>query len=157
MADEVVVRSPDEGAALWMLGGLYEVKATSKETDGGMTAMQMTIPVGMGPPPHVHNCAEAVYVIEGTARFDIDGRTVEAGPGTFFYFPEGTLETFEPTSQVRLLMIYAPGGMDEFFAEAGEPATAREVPPAPEGPPDLERLAAIAAKHGLELREPQTA
>jgi quercetin dioxygenase-like cupin family protein len=157
MADQVVVRGPGEGNALWMLGGLYEVKAASQETGGGMTAMEFTVPVGAGPPPHAHDCAEALYVLEGTAQFHVDGRTVDAGPGSFFYFPAGTTETFEPTSQLRVLVIYGRGGMDEFFAEAGEPAASREIPPPLDGPPDIDRLAAIGAKYGLELRAPEPA
>lgn len=157
MADQVVVRQPGEGTALWMLGGLYEVKAASKETNGGLTVVEMTVPAGMGPPPHVHSGAEVVYVLEGTLRYHIDGDVVEGGPGSFFYIPEGTLENFEPTSQLRVLVIYAPGGMDEFFTEAGEPAQSREIPPPPDAPPDFEALAAIAARHGLELRAPELA
>jgi quercetin dioxygenase-like cupin family protein len=157
MGAEVVVRGPGEGTALWMLGGLYELKATGEETGGQMTVVEFTIPGGMGPPPHVHDCAEAVYILEGTATYHIDGRTVEAGPGSFLYFPPGTEETFEPTSTLRMIAVYSPGGMDKFFTEAAEPAASREVPPPPEGPPDIERLVAIGARHGLELREPQHA
>src|SRR5947207_8481176 len=48
MADETVVRQPGEGKAIWMLGGLYEVKAAGDETGGKLTVMEMTIPAGMG-------------------------------------------------------------------------------------------------------------
>ena len=44
--------------------------------------------------------------------------------------------------------------MEKFFAEAGEPAARREVPPAPTSPPDVERLAAIGARYGLQLIPP---
>jgi hypothetical protein len=50
---------------------------------------------------------------------------------------------------VRLLVIYLPGGIEEFFAEA-----ARELPPPPESPPDVERLAAIAERYGMEMAPP---
>jgi hypothetical protein len=56
-----------------------------------------------------------------------------------------------------VLVIYTPGGIDEFFAEAGEPAERREVPPAPTEPPDIERLMAIAQKYGMEMRPPAPA
>jgi quercetin dioxygenase-like cupin family protein len=111
-----------------MLGGLYEVKAASAETGGALTAMEMTMPAGMGPPPHTHPGTESVYILEGTLRYHIGDETVEAGPGSFFDISEGVLENFEPTSDVRVLVIYTPGGIDEFFAEAGEPAARREVP-----------------------------
>jgi hypothetical protein len=54
-------------------------------------------------------------------------------------------------------VIYTPGGMDKFFAEAGEPAQRRELPPPSETPPDLERLARIAEKHRLRLKIPSEA
>jgi quercetin dioxygenase-like cupin family protein len=157
MAGESVVRQSGEGEAFWMLGGLYEVKAASAETGGALTAMEMTIPAGMGPPPHTHPGAESVYVLDGTLRYHIGDETIEGGPGSFFHIPEGVVENFEPTSDVRVLVLYTPGGIDEFFAEAGEPAERREVPPAPAEPPDIERLMAIGEKHGMQIRPPAPA
>jgi quercetin dioxygenase-like cupin family protein len=136
-----------------MLGGLYELKATSEETNGAMTVIEMTIPAGMGPPPHTHPGSEAVYVLEGRVRYHIEDATTEGGPGSFFYMPEGTWERFEPIEDVRLLVIYAPGGVEEFFAEAGEPAQARELPP-PAPPPDFASLVAIAERHGMRMKPP---
>jgi quercetin dioxygenase-like cupin family protein len=155
VADKTVVRKQGEGKAFWMLGGLYEVKAASDETDGKLTVMEMTIPAGMGPPPHTHPGAEAVYILEGTLRYHIDGETIEGGPGSFFYIPKGTLENFEPTETIRVLVIYAPGANIElFFAEAGEEAQAREIPPPPESPPNIEELVAIGERYGMEIRPP---
>lgn len=154
MAAKTAVRQADESDALWMLGGLYEIKVSSEDTGDAMSVIQFTIPEGSGPPPHVHNCAELVYVVEGKARFHVAGETIEAGPGAVLHFPEGTEETFEPIGQVKLVIVYTPGGMDRFFKEAGEPAQRREIPPASDTPPDLERLGAIAEKHGLEMRVP---
>ena len=159
MAGKTVVRRPGEGDAIWMLNSLYEVRASSNETGGELTAMEMTIPAGMGPPSHVHESGESVYVLEGQVRYHIGGETHEGGPGTFFYIPAGIEENFEPADEnsVRLLVIYTPGGMDKFFAEAGEPAQRREVPPPSQTPPDLERLASVAEKHGLHLKVPAEA
>jgi quercetin dioxygenase-like cupin family protein len=153
-----VTRRAGESDARWMLGGLYEIRVSGEETDGAMTVLEFTIPEGMGPPPHVHDSAEFVYVLEGTVRFHSEGKTFEAGPGSVVHFPADTEETFEPVGgTVRLLAVYTPGGIDRFFKEAGEPAESRDVPPPMEGPPDLERLAAIAEKYGLELRVPAEA
>ena len=155
MGDQVVVRHSGEGDALWMLGGLYEVKAKSDETGDGLNVVEMKIPAGMGPPPHTHNGIEAVYVLEGTIEYNIEGEVHHGGPGSFFYIPQGVEENFQPTSDSRLLVIYAPGGMDAFFAEAGEPAQRREVPPPLDGPPDIEKLVSVAQKHGMEIRVPE--
>lgn len=152
MAKNAHVRHSGDGKAFWMLNGLYEVKASSDETNGAMTVMEMTIPEGMGPPPHTHPGTESVYVIEGTLRYHIAGETVEGGPGSFFHIPEGTLERFEPTSTVRMLITYTPGGIDKFFAEAGEPAQRRELPPQSDTPPDVDRLIEIGKRHGIQMQ-----
>ena len=120
MAGSAVVRQPGEGTALWFLNGLYEIKASGDETNGALTAVEMTIPAGWGPPPHTHPGGESVYVLEGRIRYHIEDDAVEAGPGSFFHIPEGTWENFEPVTQIRILVIYTPGGQEDFFAEAGE-------------------------------------
>jgi quercetin dioxygenase-like cupin family protein len=154
MPGETVVRQPGEGRAYWMLGGLYEVKLASAETGGAMTIMEMNIPAGMGPPPHTHPGDESVYVIDGKIRYHIEGETFEGGPGSCFHLPAGTLENFEPLETSRIVVIYAPGGIEDFFAEAGEPAERREIPPAPSGPPDIERLVAVGEKYGMQIAPP---
>jgi quercetin dioxygenase-like cupin family protein len=157
MADKAVARDRGEGTAYWMLGGLYEVKATGAETNGQATIVEMTIPAGSGPPPHTHSGGESVYVLEGRIKYHIDGEVLDGGPGSFFYVPEGTWENFEPTEQVRLLVIYTPGGADEFFAEAAEPAERRELPPPMTEAPDIGRIVSIAEKHGMAMRPPEGA
>ncbi|MFI9206037.1 hypothetical protein [Streptomyces sp. NPDC053048] len=45
-----------------------------------------------------------------------------------------------------------PGGIDKFFAEAGEPAQRRELPPQSEAPPDVDRLIEIGKRHGILMQ-----
>jgi hypothetical protein len=88
------------------------------------------------------------------------GRSAALGrhTGSVVHFAADTEETFEPVGgTVRLLAVYTPGGIDRFFKEVGEPAERRGLLPPMEGPPDLERLAAIAEKHGLGIRVPAEA
>ncbi|HWC38552.1 MAG TPA: cupin domain-containing protein [Acidimicrobiales bacterium] len=156
MADSTVTRQRGEGQALWMLGGLYEVKVGSDESDGAMTVMEMTIPPGMGPPPHTHPGTESVYVLDGTLRYHIGGKVYDGAAGSVFHIPAGVVENFEPTGDkpLRVLVIYTPGGKERFFLEYGEVAKSRDLPPPDESPPDLERLTAIASRYGMEVRLP---
>jgi quercetin dioxygenase-like cupin family protein len=154
MAGKAVAKTPSESQAIWMLGGLYEVLLSSDETGGETTVVQFTIPVGAAPPLHIHDADETVYVIDGTLTYHIGGETYEGGPGSIFHIPAGVEEFFEPTSRLKIIGVYHGGTMDKFFAEAGEPAPRREVPPAPTAPPDVERLAEIGARHGLQLIPP---
>ncbi|MGP3979731.1 cupin domain-containing protein [Streptomyces sp. KR80] len=153
MATKTVVRHSGDGKAFWILNGLYEVKASSDETNGAMTIMELTIPEGMGPPPHTHSGSETVYVVEGKLRYHIGDEAVDGGPGSFFHIPEGTWERFEPLSTVRLLITYAPGGIDKFFAEVGEPAQRRELPPQSEIQADfIERMQETGKRYGIQMK-----
>jgi quercetin dioxygenase-like cupin family protein len=157
MANTTVTRKVDEAKRIWMLGGLYHVLAAGDETGGAVTIIEMTLPAGMGPPPHTHPGGEAVYVLEGKLRYHIADSVVEGGPGAFFYVPAGTTENFEPLELSRILVIYTPGGIDRFFDEAGEPAQSNELPPPPSSPPDLDRLIEIGARFGMEIQAPAAA
>lgn len=156
MADKPVIRNRGEGSPIWMMGGLYEVKVAGEESGGTVTVMEMTIPEGAGPPLHTHAGGEIAYIIDGSAQFSVDGEVKEASAGSTVYFPKGTVETVAPVGPqpLRILLIYTPGGMDKFFAEAGEPASRRQLPPQPDSPPDVERLAQLGARYGMELRAP---
>ncbi len=157
MAKAIVHRSGEGGRAYWMLGGLYEVLLSSDETGGAATVMQMTMPAGMGPPAHVHRgVTETVYVVEGTLAYHVDGKKIEGGPGSLFHIPADTLERFEPTSRCRVVITYEPGGIDKFFAEAGEAAKRAELPPTPTSPPDIDRLVKLGQRYGLEFKPLQS-
>ena len=159
MAGKSVVLKKGEGTALWFLGSLIELKATGDDTDGALTALEMTVgPSAIGAPPHTHDFGEASYVLEGMMTYHIDDRTVEAPAGSFLFFPKGTMEWFEnkTDSQAKVLIIYPQAGMENFFTEMGEPAGSRSVPPpsAPPTPSQFEGLVAAAKRQGTDVYPP---
>ena len=154
MAEKQAVRKPEESQALWVLGGLYEVRVSSDETAGTATVMEFTIPEGAAPPLHTHTQHEIVHILEGKARYHVDGEVTEVGPGDVVNLPVGTVESFEAVGQVRMLITYIPGGMDKFFNEIGEPATERRVPDPLTEPPDIDRIAEVGARYGLQIAGP---
>ena len=157
MPGTTVARQADEGEAFWLLGGLYEVKVAGAESGGALSMIAMHLPAGLGPPPHRHPGDESVYVLEGRIRYHIEGETFDGVPGAAFHVPKGTLENFEPVEESRLLVVYTPGGIEGFFAEAGEPAPRRELPPPPTERPDIERLIEIGERHGMRIAPPTPA
>jgi hypothetical protein len=53
---------------------------------------------------------------------------------------------------VGCLGIVTPGGLAEkLLTGLGEPAKAETLPPPPEGPPDVERIAEIISKYDTEM------
>jgi quercetin dioxygenase-like cupin family protein len=151
---QVIARKADEGRALWFLGGLYEILVAGDETDGRETVMRMTAPAGTGSPPHEHPGEETHYVLAGELRGHITGDAVPATPGSVFHFPAGTKEFFEAVTEATVLVTYTPGGIDKFFAEVGEPAATRTLPPPSDEAPDFERIVRVAAEHGMLIDLP---
>lgn len=156
MAAATISRKGDEGTAYWVLGGLYVVKVSGEESGGALTVVEMTMPPHMGPPPHTHSGGEVVYVLEGQLAYHIGDETIDALPGSVFSIAPGTVECFEPvgTTPSRLLVVYTPGGIDEFFAEIGERAPSHVLPPPSDEPPDLARVVAAAERYGMRIQPP---
>ena len=45
---------PGEGHTLVVNGGRYTIKASSEDTGGAYTLIEMFLPPASGPPPHLH-------------------------------------------------------------------------------------------------------
>ena len=149
---------PGEGRSLWVLGELVTYKTTSERTGGAYSLFEVTTQPGGGVLPHVqHREDESFYVLEGEYEFLDDGGTTRAGAGSLIYVPRGNLHAHKNvgTTTGRLLVSQTPGGLHErFFEELGEEAWDKTNPPAPVGPPDVEKVGATAAEYGIEIPSP---
>jgi quercetin dioxygenase-like cupin family protein len=134
-------RRADPESSVWSLGCLFTVLADSEETGGQYALIESLSPKGAEPPRHVHSREdETFYVLEGEITFYIGEETYAAAPGAFVSAPRGVPHsyTFE-TDVIRMLVIVAPGGFEEFFRDPrfSEPAWAAELPPPPKARPTL--------------------
>jgi quercetin dioxygenase-like cupin family protein len=147
---------PGEGKSFWTTGGhMATFKATSEDTSGAYTITEETWPPQVGPPPHIHHTQEETfYILEGEMEFITDGITTRANAGSLVRIPRGVLRDYRNVGSepARVLVLFAPGGFEGFFEEVGEFVTGQSSPP--EGPPDVERLVATAAKYGCEIPPP---
>ena len=101
-------------------GGTMEVLATKAQTDGvfGMVTTAGVDTADSGPGLIMHNnFIEMWYVLDGTYEFTAGGKTYEGGPGTFVAVDKGQAHTFKAKTPGKLLMIYSPGGFDQFFMD----------------------------------------
>jgi quercetin dioxygenase-like cupin family protein len=77
------------GRTVWVVGDLYTIKASGKDTGGAFTLIEVMVPPLSGPPPHVHRREdEAFYVLEGEFEVQIDNQRLTAGPARGSRFPE---------------------------------------------------------------------
>ncbi len=149
---------PGEGEA-WWLGVLATVKATKEQTGGQSSLVEILAPDGYGSVLHVHHQEdEGFYILEGEMTFYMGDRTIKARPGSYLFGPKDVPHAFTVDSgPARLLFFFTPAGWEGLIGETGEPARELTIPPQPEAPPEeaeMQRMAAIAARHGNELLGP---
>ena len=143
-----------EGRAYWVVGDRYTILAAGEDTGGAYALIHALVPPGGGPPLHVHRREdEAFYVLEGELAFQADGRNFTAAAGSWVTLARGSLHAFRNTgtAPARALIVVTPAGLERYFAEVGREATEGSSPP-PVTPAEIERLVAVAAKYGMEVR-----
>ena len=145
-----------EGDAYWFLDFLTTFKATTGTTGGGFALLEQRAAKGGGPPLHVHRReAESFYVLDGELTIWAGGQLIEAPAGSFVYGPPNVPHTFTVASdEARFLLLTQPAGFDTFLRTFGRAATSATLPPPATVPPDVERLTALAAEHGIEILGP---
>lgn len=152
------LRAGNESEALWIMGGLYTFRALGADTGNAYTLFEVLGPAGLAAPVHLHvGETEGFYVIEGDVTFLIGDERIRAAAGDFAFAPVGVSHAFRFESpEARVLVLCTPGGAghEGLFRAIGEPATAREIPPPPDAPPDFDRLARLAAQHGTTILGP---
>ena len=152
---------PGEGEAWWWMDGLATIKATSEQTGGRYTLVEILVPEFPMEESllHVHHFEdEGFYVLEGEMTFYVGDETIKARPGSFLFGPKDVPHAFSVDSgPARLLFLLSPAGMEGGIREMGEPARSLDIPPPQEEPPDeaeMGRLMAIATKYGGEMLGP---
>jgi quercetin dioxygenase-like cupin family protein len=149
---------PEDGEAMWVLGGLYTWKAIGAQTGGAYSLCEVQGPPGFAAPLHSHDHEnEGFLVVSGDVTLVLGDDETQLVEGGFGFAPAGAAHTFRLDSpEARLLLLITPGasGHEAMFAEMGEPASDHVLPAPPEGPPDFMGLGAIAAKHGTNILGP---
>jgi quercetin dioxygenase-like cupin family protein len=99
---------------------------------------------------------EWFYITDGELSFKMDNQPITATPGTLIYSPKDHTDTFinlgtEPT---KMLNVWLPSGIEEFFREIGDPVSPID-PFTPPLPPNIPKLLAAAPRYGLEFLPPE--
>ncbi len=151
-----IVQHRDEGEAIWFLSTLAWIKSSTESTGGRVAVIEHLAPAGPGSPLHVHKKEdEWFYVLEGRMTFWVGGEVVDAPSGSFVFGPREVPHTFAVASdQARFLLVAEPAGFERFMRELSRPAEALTLPPPASEPPDLGRMATVAASHGIEILGP---
>ncbi len=144
-----------ESQAVWFIGCLATIPATSERTGGKLAMVEFTHPAGFATPQHRHHHEdEAFYVLEGAMRGYCGEQTWRATKGSFVWLPRGIAHGYavEGNETVRTLVITVPAGFDQGVVEAGEPAQERCLPA--QGPIDTAKLLAAGDRHEIDTLGP---
>ena len=111
-----------------------------------MGMFELTVPPGANvPPPHSHpGNEEIVYVLEGTLRYSVDGKTRDLRPGEWMSTPCGAVHHFSnpATATARALVMMTPDIGAQYFHDVAAIANAG-------GPPDRTKLREVMTRYGL--------
>ena len=141
------------GERIWIVGDTLTFKATAETTGGTLTAIECEAAPGGGPPPHLHeNEDESFYVLDGQFEILVGDELLRAGPGDYAFVPRGTVHRFANVGDEvgRLLILFTPGGLEQFFRSAGVPASGDGLAP-PVNAAEIARTESAAARYGLQI------
>jgi quercetin dioxygenase-like cupin family protein len=140
------VVGPGEGRVVRAFGSEMTFHLTGEQTGGRyMLATIIAPPHGNGPPTHYHESEDECFVVqEGRMSFFIDGQWREIAPGTMVFAPKMSVHTLKNIGDTpaRVLVSASPAGFEVFFAKCEKEF---QKP----GGPDMDRIVAISAEHGI--------
>ena len=130
---------------LSVLGTEVRFLCKADATDNAWSLMEVTLPLGSGPPPHTHDWDEAYFVTAGEVAFSVGDRRFTATAGDFVYTPGGVVHGFSGASDVpaSVLIFDAPAHAARFFERVD-----REVESLPR---DLPKVLEIGRHTGIQF------
>ena len=99
-----------------------------------------------------HREDEAFWILDGEVTFHVGDKTIDAASGDYAFGPRDVPHRYTVgETGCRMLFICTPGGFEGLVRDMSEPAASRTLPPVLQQSPDMDRVKAIANKHGCEL------
>ena len=141
-----LVRNADEAERRWFYGGgLHSWLVREAEVGDGFLLFEDTVESGKRTPLHTHPADATFYVLEGSMLLHIDGAEHELRAGGVAVIPRGVPHAFLAQADgARMLCLHTPGGGEDFYRRASEPA----VPGEPAVAVDFDRIREAAASTG---------
>ncbi|GAA4335767.1 cupin domain-containing protein [Mucilaginibacter gynuensis] len=138
-------------------GGFFSVLISPEQTAGAMGIIDIRLPKGSEPPPHIHlHEDETFYLIDGEVSFEIGNETIIAKHGEAVFAPRGIAHRFTlNTAEARMLTMVTPGKFVDYFMEFSTPVQGEPQVTAPQGSPPTEAIAYMAQvldeKYGVKF------
>jgi len=117
-------RSTSLERSKWYMGMLLTNLTETPDTNGAFSLFEATLVPGTEPLPHVHSREdELFYVLEGEFDVYVGEEVFNGKTGECIFLPRFKPHTFIVRSpRLRLLVLFAPAGVEEAFRSMSSPA-----------------------------------
>jgi mannose-6-phosphate isomerase-like protein (cupin superfamily) len=151
----VKIVEPDKGRHMAIANDINTILATKDDTEGTYSILEIKVFPNGGPLPHIQTREhEGFYIIEGQIVFNVNGKRIEANPGTFVNVPPGILHSFknEQDKVAKIIVVLSPPGLEQLFVEAGIEISDNNVKPPSFDEKQKQKLVNIFPKYGVKLQ-----
>jgi mannose-6-phosphate isomerase-like protein (cupin superfamily) len=151
-------RGPSLEWSKWYKGLLTTNLAEKDDTNGGFSLIDAMLEPGEEPPPHIHiHEDELFYVLEGEFDVYVGEEAFIVQVGECVFLPRLKPHGFKIRSpRLRVLTLFAPGGLEQAFKTMTQPAERLEAPVGMEtySTADLKKTVEILSHYGIRLLTP---
>lgn len=152
MPEIPVIRTPAQQQQLPFGASTMKIVATAADTGGALGMVEYVAPPATQPPPPLmthtrEDCT--IWVLAGTLYVRLADREVMVPAGGTVTVKRGTPYSWwtRTHAPLRLLLVFSPGGVEQFFAEVLE--IAREMGPDADPEEFRSRLAEVQHRYGV--------
>ena len=138
-----------EAPVVDVLGDRTQILLSAAQTGGRYTLVRTEGAINSGPPLHVHENEDELFIIEaGSVEFTLGHEKTMAHAGDVVWAPRGSAHTFRwATDGARMAVFMTPGGMDEFFCDCDKLAAMGDLAP--------QSVIELCAQYGITILPPQ--
>ncbi|MDP9077054.1 MAG: cupin domain-containing protein [Bacteroidota bacterium] len=130
-----------EGRAI--MGGRQTIKLNAADTAKKMSVTYSVVPANSGIPVHIHSREhETFQIVDGELEVTLNGEAQLLKKGDMVFMPKHIPHGFKALKDTSMWVTLVPGGAENMFVELAG------LPP---GPPDMEKVAAIAESYGIKF------
>lgn len=139
----------------WLGGGQMSILLDGEATSGQVTVVRSRLSARSASPLHRHQKEDEMFVLlQGSGIFWVGDERHEVGEGGSLFLPRDIAHAYRFVTDVDLLTICTPSGIEGFFRGAGRDLKE----PRPEGfEITMQALAAAAVAGGQEILGPPPA
>ena len=151
----VKIVEPDKGRHIAIANDINTILASKEDTEGTYSILEIKVFPNGGPLPHIQTREhEGFYIIEGQIVFNVNGKRIEANPGTFVNVPPGILHSFknEQDKVAKIIVVLSPPELKQLFVEAEIEISDNHVKPPPFDEKQKQKLMNIFPKYGVKLQ-----